>query len=728
MHTIKTTRLLVLGCLALAVLALFPRRGTAQRIAPEDVQQMCDKLQQILGASFPDTGTVHELIASMQPDGSWQGIDYLNIGISVWPPNGHLSNVTALAQAYSNKRSPLYHRQDLREAVHRSLDFWLRHNYTSQNWWTNDIGVPNTLCNLFILLRGETTEAELLRALNQMRGTYIDQTGQNRVWRAEIQLKIGLITFGKGRTNLLSSPEDRILQSADVLREEVVVRSDEGIQPDWSFHQHGVQQQFGNYGLSFASTQARWAWVLQGTPVAYPDAKIGILRNYILNGLSQVIWNGVMDISGCGRQLFPDSPERKGQNVLSILRMMEKADAAHGTAYRSTLERLEDKSSAPLSRPHNIYYWRSDLLVHRTAAYYSSVRMCSPRIQSTESGNGENLLGYHLSDGATYVYQTGKEYENIFPVWNWRHVPGVTAYSQLPLPPLSWGGLHNGSDFVGGVSDSTCGAAAFLFERNGLTAHKAWFYTDNGLVCLGAGITTQRHTSVATTLNQSLLNGPIVVRTSAGSKSLSSGETVDGKKVKWVYQDHTGYVFLENNAVHVSGDLQTGNWKRIHDQAGDEPVSKQVFNLWIDHGVQPENASYAYRIIPGINQDDLAAISRKSAVIVLKNDTTLQAIAASDKKWTQAVFYRSGTIRLDNKTTLSADGPCLAIVRTEGKGRTITVATPPEMEKPLAIKVKGHYSGANLHYDSSTDETEWKVPFRGGMYAGSSVTVRLQAL
>ena len=144
---------------------------------------------------------------------------------------------------------------------------------------------------------------------------------------------------------MLGSPEERIRQASEILRQEVVVRDQEGIQPDWSFHQHGIQQQFGNYGLAFASTQAKWAFILANTPYGYDKQKLAILRNYILNGLSRVVWKGVMDISGCGRQLFVNSTAEKGSDVLTVLSLMAKADPEYAKSYQQA--QLFNSGSAP---------------------------------------------------------------------------------------------------------------------------------------------------------------------------------------------------------------------------------------------------------------------------------------------------------------------------------------------------------------------------------------------
>ncbi|EOR94162.1 hypothetical protein ADIARSV_2657 [Arcticibacter svalbardensis MN12-7] len=52
--------------------------------------------------------------------------------------------------------------------------------------------------------------------------------------------------------------------------------------------------------------------------------------------------------------------------------------------------------------------------------------MCSSRTRGTESLNNENLLPNWLPFGATAIIRTGDEYYNIFGVWDWTKIPGVT--------------------------------------------------------------------------------------------------------------------------------------------------------------------------------------------------------------------------------------------------------------------------------------------------------------
>ena len=192
-----------------------------------------------------------------------------------------------LAKAFANPESNYYHNLELAKGIHKSLDFWLIHNFNIQNWREPDIGIPMTLTDIFILMGTEVTYDEFLRGLNQMKGSFITQTGQNKIWRAGIQLKIGSIAYGRGISNLICEPQLQgharkqarntsnvllmypprsIGLASDTLKEDLLVQPNEGIQSDWSFHQHGMQLQFGNYGVDYAFSHAEWSYILNGRP------------------------------------------------------------------------------------------------------------------------------------------------------------------------------------------------------------------------------------------------------------------------------------------------------------------------------------------------------------------------------------------------------------------------------------------------------------------------------
>lgn len=713
-----------IGLFCLVHFILFSLPSHTQELASSDIVLIKQRMANHLSQNPPKENVVMDIMEAMKPDGSWPGIDYYSIQVANWPPIDHLREfIMPMTRAYANVDSPLYKDTALSNALHLSLGYWLDHNFTSQNWWYNDIGVPMDLTNILIMMDDEITLEEFLKATNQMRGSYVIQTGQNKVWRAEIRFKIGLIQYGRGRGNLLGPPPKKMEAMVEILKSEVVLRDKEGIQPDWSFHQHGVQQQFGTYGLSYVSTQSLWAYLLKDTPYEYSEEQIRILRNYIMEGLSRVLWKGRMDISGMGRQIRPGNQEERTEIAMKALQLMIKADPTHSDVYKSVLKFNSGSPSATPVPAGNYYFWRSAMVAHRMDQYFCSVRMCSRKIQSTESGNGENLLAAHLSDGATYLYKTGKEYHNIFPVWDWHRIPGTTAYAEGPLPEVGWRGLLNENDFVGGLSNGDHGVATMLYQRNGLSAHKSWFFMPDGIVCLGAGINSLEDMTVATTIDQRLLQGDVRAGANGHEAVLEEGQEKSAQDLDWIYHNGIGYLFLQGQNVHVNTAVKNGNWQRIYENGTSETKSKSVFDVWIDHGNAPRDASYAYMVLPVM--DDKECLMKQTSnprINVLVNSSSKQVIYDKDRALLQAVFYKSGSIAMEDSKTISADHPCIMMVQEVPTGVEISLAVPPELDNEIIITLSGKYSGEGVNYDKQKNETSVKFNLPDGIFAGKSVT------
>ena len=107
---------------------------------------------------------------------------------------------------------------------------------------------------------------------------------------------------------------------------DIVVTTQEGIQPDFSFHQHGPQQQFGNYGLAFAGETVKWAAVLHGSAWAMPAEKLGIFRRYLLDGERWWGWRGKMDISSCWQPASGSPARAKNASLTRVLTAMRELD------------------------------------------------------------------------------------------------------------------------------------------------------------------------------------------------------------------------------------------------------------------------------------------------------------------------------------------------------------------------------------------------------------------
>ena len=154
-------------------------------------------------------------------------------------------------------------------------------------------------------------------------------------------------------------------------------------------------------------------------------------------------------------------------------------------------------------------FYRSDFMVQQTRDTCVSVRMHSCRTVRAECCNDEGRLSHHISDGLTCLLRSGAEYRDIFPVWDWQKLPGITCL-QTPKPESRHTvKLTATTDSVGGVSDGVHGACTQHLLASHLEARKSWFFGPAGILCLGAGIRSSFAGPVITTLDQSLIQGPV---------------------------------------------------------------------------------------------------------------------------------------------------------------------------------------------------------------------------
>jgi chondroitin AC lyase len=639
--------------LCLILLALLPLLAVAAELPPADGLALVTRQLRELYLTVVPPANITATATALNADGAWPDVDYRSQQRSNWPTSLHLNRVQAMALAWARPETPAETKAALADAIHRALAYWAKHDLQCPNWWSNQIGVPQTL-GIIALLLGDEMRPEETTYYTQtvLPRAKIGMTGQNRVWLA------GNTLMGA----LVQRDAATVARAATVIFSEVVVSEKEGIQADASFHQHGPQQQFGNYGLAFANDIVKWAEVLRGSPWAMPAEQLAILRRYVLDGQRWIVWKDKADISACGRQLSPGSPVSKAKSVARVLAAMARVDPA----------RAADYTAAPAGAR---VFWRSDYLVYRRPTGAATLRMCSTRTIGGESLNSENLSGYYLADGALYLYRTGDEYTDIFPAWNWRRVPGVTCAQEHGAMP-KFHTITGKTTFVGGVTDGTTACAGLDYARDGVTAKKGYVFAGDTIVCLGAGIGATGDAPIATTLNQCLRHGPI--RISTGGKIWEPGE--EGQplhpEMEWVEHDGFRYTFPQPQRVLLQYGPQSGSWRSVLDVTSvpKTPETRQVFVLGIEHDVRPKDAAYAYVISPAGTAPDVA---------VLANTPALQAVRVGTV--VGIVFHAPGTCTIAPGRTLAADRPCCVLM----DGDQLTVADPTHTLTALTLTLNG---------------------------------------
>lgn len=568
------------------------------KIAPET--EMSDQAVVELHQRYPfDLKKIDTFLTLMLADGSWSDINYADTKRSGWEPKLHAERILELAKLYYSPTTCYYQSEKIKKAVHAALNYWFTAKPKCLNWWYNQIGVPKTLGAAFILLEEQLTDEEKAAAIAVMENAKFGMTGQNKVWLA------GNVLIRA----LLQNDEELVGVARNVIASEIVLGRTEGIKDDWSFHQHGPQQQFGNYGLSFVSGMSFFCRLFRGTAYEFESTQMDILTDLINKGYRWVIWNRYMDVSSLGRQLFHHAQIHKAYSLA-----FAAADLGIGgfPVVGNTLTGHK-------------HFDDSDYTVHRSKDWMASVKMASNRVIGTELVNEDNLKGYYMADGATYYYVRGDEYLDVFPFWDWRKIPGITSYEDTDsIPKIGGTRSGNNSDLVGGLSNGTCGMTAMELNRDGLKAYKAWLFTKEYVLCLGAGIQSDSALCVTTSIDQRLKQGELFVLNKNKWKEVQGKESFCRKDLRF-FHDQTGYIVLGNDSCVVQSEKRFGRWCDFMKMYRPATVEGEVMALHLRHGVKPEQAAYQYLVFPASDKGKVKGFDANS-VKVIRNDAIAQVV------------------------------------------------------------------------------------------------------
>ena len=619
---------------------------------------------------------IEELLAKQNEEGAWTDINYADKTRSGWEPRLHPERILGLVKACQDENSEYYQSEKVIQAIHAALRFWFKEKQRGPNWYYNQNAVPRTLGVAFVLFEEHLTADEKKEAVELMKNSQFGMTGQNKVWLAgNVMMRA-----------LLENDLALVQQARDTIVSEICTGKKEGIKDDWSFHQHGPQQQFGNYGLAYISSMSLFSGLFAETSMAFSDEQLDIIGSLLDKGYQWLIWKGNMDISALGRQLFRSAPEHK---ALGAAFAAAELGGGENRFCNEVAERVMRNCFSPKnSLIGHKHFWQSDYTLMRQSAWMASLKMASTRVLGTESMNGDNKKGYYLADGALFVYGTGQEYLNIFPVWDWRKVPGVTTYESDAAMPMLEKSYYPGneSDFVGGISDGKQGLSVMELKRDGLTVRKYCLFTPEALVVLGSGIQSDSLLPVTTSIEQCWASDEAEVWTDGAWKKLPTRQTFAGKGLR-VLHGQKGYIIPEGQCV-AEMENRTGRWNDIMQIYKEQTEEGKVFSLYMNHGIRPSGASYQYYILP---QADRKAVERFSTddLKVMTNTEKIQVVhvAKEDAWWIAA--WKEGTCTLGSSLRVNVLTPGLYCIKRQGNSYQILCGDPTQQRDSLALEING---------------------------------------
>jgi chondroitin AC lyase len=663
-----------------------PAISAAVQPVDQDLERIRSRVIAYVMRSPVNEARVEQLLFSISPAGSWPHINYKDVSRTGFQHSEHLANMVSMAAAYKKPDNRFNGNPDLKRAVHSALDFWTEHDFRCDNWWWNDMGTPLAMINLLLIMDTDLTEAQ--------REAGLRIAGRANMQSAGARPGGDLIRVATmwGKQGLFTRNTEILEEVIQTIAAEMHTTTGRGLKPDLSHHhRHDNVISTLSYGLYLPSQFSTWAIFIQGTRFSFPPPATELLVDFFLDGICRSMPFG----------RYPDPGARnRGISRRGALRPAgpEMADNLYRISHhrRDELKAIADirRGEREPDLRYTSYFWHSEYFIHQRPDWFASVRMHSSRNHNVEQPhNEEGLKNHHLGDGANYLTRTAREYTHIFPVWDWQQIPGTTVAQKPELPHWNQIAKRGRTAFVGGVTDGEYGAAVFDFEspHDPLRARKSWFFFEDEYVCLGSGITAQADLPVSTTLDQRHLQGEVWVGQRNTMSRLERGRhTLES--VSWVHHDQVAYLFPAPADLRLRNTTAAGRWRSINHQAWatDQEITADVFALWFDQGIQPNNANYQYIVVPNLDRADVEARQRHLPLRILSHSSALQAVRHDHLQLIQMVFYEPGRIDLERDLTLSVDIPCALMVQLrDNQVQRITVSDPARAHEKLELVIRG---------------------------------------
>ncbi|MFF7278971.1 polysaccharide lyase family 8 super-sandwich domain-containing protein [Streptomyces griseorubiginosus] len=636
------------------------------------------------------------------------------------PPTGitqSYGRLWTMTQAHVQQGTGSTGDEDLLADVLRGLDHLSATVYNPAttrygNWWEWQIGSPRLLMDITAALYDHLGPDRITAAcaavdhfipdtmLTDYSGT---STGANRVDLCRSVALRGIL--GRG--------PDRIALARDALSPVFpYVTKGDGLYADGSFVQHTWVAYSGTYGQVMLDGLGRLLTLLAGSDWEVTDANRQTVLDSVERAYAPLIHDGLVMDSVNGRAISRGLLKSDDRHVLrsdhfhghGIIAAVALLAGGAGAAQRerwygllkgwiqrdtvtpvltsrqfgvADLARLHTVAGSPVPAApepvgHHLFA-AMDRAVHRRPGFVANIAMASDRIAAYECGNGENPRGWHTGAGMLSWWAEGRsdQYTDWYwPTVDWYRLPGTTV-STRRLPDRAggeWGEPKPDVRWVGGTTDGEYAAVGQHLKglQSTLQARKSWFCLADAVICLGAGITCTDGVPVETVVdNRNLGEG--------GTQSFVRGRG-------WAHLEGHGGWLLPDGVRDLRED-RTGAWSDINTTSSNERRTRRWQTLWLDHGTDPVDATYAYVLLPGASRRAVAArAADRHWLSVLANDGACQAVRVDRLGLTAANFWRAGTAG-----PLTASAGASVLVRRTGRTATLCVAEPPRTGEPLEI-------------------------------------------
>jgi hypothetical protein len=163
----------------------------------------------------------------------WPDVLYNDTAPSAWLAAIHLQRCLLLATVFRCPSSTWKGNNEVGDVAHEAVAWWISTDPHNSNWWWQTFGTPNLIAKYLLMMPDEGLYQAAQIILNRCTiPTVIGFTGANRVWASQVVVMTGV----------LAGNESTVTESFSLMHEAYAIsqaQQDDGIMPDWSFHQHG---------------------------------------------------------------------------------------------------------------------------------------------------------------------------------------------------------------------------------------------------------------------------------------------------------------------------------------------------------------------------------------------------------------------------------------------------------------------------------------------------------
>ena len=479
-----------------------------------------------------------------------------------------------LCKGYYIKGTKYYNDESVVKFIEEKIEkfrnyFYNLNSVEHTNWWQWEIGIPFTMNDIFMLMKGKIKDEIIVENLKTSRYFQPDprysgnnpvaihpsgkplrlSTGGNRVDTIKISLFRGILLGDEDEVKLA-------LESLPEVWEYNEKERGEGFYRDGSFIQHEAIPYAGGYGEVLLSGIGEILYVISDSEYTSVVKKVDDLYEIILNSFEPFFYNGSFTdmLSGRGIDRANNSDSVIGHRILNdilvvssifedykykklediVLREIVKYGAKKYLEeekspflYKKIKDLLEKSRGQEIEKYNNSIKVCNKMarVMKREEKYAFGIAMHSPTIGNYEAMNGENLKGWYTGDGAYYLYDGVNDYKNYWRDVDYYYIPGTTEIK------MNMEGLDAQRNFessfvkdkvASGVSEGENGLVAmeFLNWNEKLKSRKSWVLIDSKIIFIETDIESEE--KVYTTIfNRKYNNLPKIL--------------IDGQEIKEKY-------------------------------------------------------------------------------------------------------------------------------------------------------------------------------------------------